>query len=652
MALSGSFTGTTANERITPKITWSATQSVSGNYSDVTATLTYSRNNTGYVTEGNWSGSITINGVKFSESKRISITYNSNTQAITNTVRVYHNADGTKSITISASGAINGSTLTSTSISKSIALDTIPRASSVTATSAYIEENTTIKITRASSSFTHTLTYSFEGLTGTIATKTTSTSVSWEVPTSFYEKIPNAKSGTCTITCETFNGSTSLGKKTCTFTASVKHGYAMPILNMQAYDTDEKTLALTGNKDRIIKGFNKVYVSSGATARAGTTLKSQEITDGNKTITTATGNFTNTESNEFTFSVTDNRGFSNTKTLTKTLVNYVKLTCTLAANNPDTNGNMSFTVSGNYFNGTFGAVDNTLTVQYRIKENSGSYGSWTALTATKSGNTYKVTKALTGLNYQSKYTLQARALDKIYDGSYKAAVVSATKTVRTTPLFDWGENDFQFNVPIIFPNSGLSVRGTTTDGVDVQAFAPCNENNNCVIGYGGYVEEVGATNIYGNDINLMTKADFSINDGTAYSILGAMKAMTNRYALTCTPTAGANYTSVSATANLIGNQLRLSMSATRNAAANEGDIVNEDIMTINVKHDGKIKSALAVGFGTATTGAPANFTSSDGTVVDSNNMTFTIRLCGVAVSDNAWNAHWVVPVVLNINAFV
>ena len=45
MALQGSFSGETSNDQITPTITWQATQSVIGNYSDITATLTYKRKN-------------------------------------------------------------------------------------------------------------------------------------------------------------------------------------------------------------------------------------------------------------------------------------------------------------------------------------------------------------------------------------------------------------------------------------------------------------------------------------------------------------------------------------------------------------------------------------------------------------------------------
>ena len=106
MALNGTFYGTTTNERVKPKIVWSAVQNTEGNYSDVTATLYYSRTNTGYETAGLFEGSITIGGDTKTESRNISVTYNSNTQAITHTARVYHDSYGAKSLTVSASGRI------------------------------------------------------------------------------------------------------------------------------------------------------------------------------------------------------------------------------------------------------------------------------------------------------------------------------------------------------------------------------------------------------------------------------------------------------------------------------------------------------------------------------------------------------------------
>ena len=101
MALSGTFTGTTSNAAIVPKIVWSGEQSHSDNYTTVTATLYYSRTDS-YTTSGTWNGSIVINGKATNASKSITIKYNSNTMAVTATVQIPHNDDGTKSITISS----------------------------------------------------------------------------------------------------------------------------------------------------------------------------------------------------------------------------------------------------------------------------------------------------------------------------------------------------------------------------------------------------------------------------------------------------------------------------------------------------------------------------------------------------------------------
>ena len=136
MALSGSFTGTTNNQYIQPKITWSATQNTDDNYSVVTATLSYSRTNSGYTTSGKWSGSITINGEteSYSTTDEIVITQNSNTVAMSATVTVPHNEDGKKSINISCTGGITDESvsLKSTYCSSDITLDPIPRNATIT----------------------------------------------------------------------------------------------------------------------------------------------------------------------------------------------------------------------------------------------------------------------------------------------------------------------------------------------------------------------------------------------------------------------------------------------------------------------------------------------------------------------------------------
>lgn len=145
---SGVITGTTSNKYVICKLEWTSIKNEVGNYSDVTATLKYSRTNSGYTTSGKWSGSITINGVKkeVSTANEIYITQNSNTVAMSSTVRVYHNSNGTKSITISATGGIPAANL-NTKCSGTVYLDVIDRSpltisfdiSNVTQNSAHID---------------------------------------------------------------------------------------------------------------------------------------------------------------------------------------------------------------------------------------------------------------------------------------------------------------------------------------------------------------------------------------------------------------------------------------------------------------------------------------------------------------------------------
>ena len=365
------------------------------------------------------------------------------------TLTIPHNSDGSGSFTISAvSGWIYGNG-NYYGASQTFTLPTIPRASSVSCSTANIGSNATITINRASSSFTHTLTYSFGSLSGTIATKTSSTNISWTIPTTFYAQIPNDKSGTGTITCDTYNGSTLIGSKPTYFTATVNESASKPTLNPTAVDVNTTTTALTGDSSKFIKYYSNASVSTGASARNSATLTSQRITCGAKSISSASGTINAVESGSFTFSATDSRGYPTTQTVNKTLIEYIKLTCSLNAGAPTTAGVATLKISGNYWDGTFGKVANTLTVQYRYKTQGGSYGNWTTVSATKSNNTYNATATISGLNYQTTYVFQARAVDKL------ATINTDEQARRTTPIFDWSKNDFNVNGTLKVNNTNI-----------------------------------------------------------------------------------------------------------------------------------------------------------------------------------------------------
>lgn len=226
---------------------------------------------------------------------------------------------------------------------------------------------------------------------------------------------------------------------------------AAPTLAPTIEDTNTTTLALTGDKNKIIKGYNTIKFNNGATLKKEATVASQNVTCGSVKASAASGTIANVESNVFKFALYDSRGAYVEQTVTKTLIDYVKLTNNLTVTNPTTDGVANVTVKGNFFNGSFGAVANTLTVEYRMKQDNKNFTEWKTSnkTPTISGNTYTLSTSFNGLNYLSSYIFEFRVTDKLN-------TITKSKTVKTTPVYDWSDEDFNFNVPV-------SIKGVEID---------------------------------------------------------------------------------------------------------------------------------------------------------------------------------------------
>lgn len=471
MAIKGTINGTTSNDAITSKITWSAVQSTANNYSDVTATLTYNRTNDYSSTGGTWRGSITINGATKSGSKSMRISYNSNTEAISATVRVYHNDDGKKSITISADGAINGTSLTSTSCKETITLDQILRqAVIITAPDFSDEDNPTITYSNPAGKDNIDACISLTGSQDDVV----------------YRKIdPSGNTYTFELTEEernvlrnaTLEGSASRTVKFYVRTAldgghkhsSIAKTFTVincaPTLDPLIEHVDShRSMVLTDDPNKIIKGFNEINVSTNATALKGASIVSHRITCGTDVITSESGTFTNVESNVFEFSVTDNRGQTMTHIITKELVDYIKLSCGMDITAPNAEGELTFTIKGNFFGNSFGAVNNDLAVEYRcavigseFPTNDNGEDIWiNAPVTSKNSTSYTAEVKVTGLNYKLGYVVQARAADSVYYDYINAT----ERRVRAIPIFDWGETDFNFNVPVTAEEASITTLTT------------------------------------------------------------------------------------------------------------------------------------------------------------------------------------------------
>lgn len=280
MASSGSFSASISSGHYTLRVDWSQSQDVSANTSAVTCKI-YLVNDWSLSIGSRSANTCTIGGTAQSfTSPAVSGTGTH----LLGTVKqdVAHASDGTKSITISAvfkiQATISGTYREQMSASATVTLNTIPRASSVSAKSVTMGEEGTVTITRASSSFTHTLKYTFGSVTKTFVTKTNAVSVSWTPPLSLAVQVPNAVSGTCTITCVTYSGDTKIGTKTCTLKLSVPSSVKPTIASLTAERVDGTVPSSWGIYVQT-KSKAKLTVN-GAAGSYGSEIASYSITGG------------------------------------------------------------------------------------------------------------------------------------------------------------------------------------------------------------------------------------------------------------------------------------------------------------------------------------------------------------------------------------
>ena len=282
MALSGSFYKYPV-DNFGLYCTWSATQSVTGNYSDVTLNV-YLKYYT--LSVGSRSDStVSINGV----SETYTAPAISDTSADydltllkTYTVRVYHNSNGTKTgVALSAywrfSGTYSGTSITSITASTTIDLDAIDRtAPTVTCSVSDITANS-FKISATSSATIDEWSYSLDdGITGNDFTTTANTTASTTVTgltanTTYYVRVAARKKSnqvygeTSTVTVKTLGGgiinscpTITADADTVTFKPNVTVYDASYSYYLSIYNGSTEYLALTartwakGTADRTI----------------------------------------------------------------------------------------------------------------------------------------------------------------------------------------------------------------------------------------------------------------------------------------------------------------------------------------------------------------------------------------------------------------
>ena len=311
------------------KLVWSSVADPNTNTSLVTMSLYYVLGSGASVSIGSRSDAyMTYEGVNVGfTANAISFSGVGERLLGTTTRTINHNPDGTKTINVSATyplrATLSGVYYTSAMVSGSAVLDTIPRASTPTLTVSTQEmgQAVTINTNRASTSFVHTLEYNFGNQSGTIATNVGASHV-WALPLSLANAIPNATSGSGTITCNTYNDGVLIGTKAVSFTASVPASVVPTIGSITISEAvaglAAQFLAYVQNKSKL----NVVTAASGAfsstISQIRATIQAKNYTGANITsdIVTASGTV------GVDILVTDSRGRTASQTVNVTVVAY------------------------------------------------------------------------------------------------------------------------------------------------------------------------------------------------------------------------------------------------------------------------------------------------------------------------------------------
>lgn len=207
-----------------------------------------------------------------------------------------------------------------------IYVDYTPNASgfSLGSSSVAAGSNISMTITPASSAYSHRAVWSMGGQSSTVNIAAGTTTSSFPVPNNWMSTIPNATSGTASVTLYTLSGSTVIGSASKSFTVTVPASVKPTISSFVAERVNGDVPSSWGV---YVQGKSKAKLTVSAAGVYGSTITSYVISGGNYSGNSnpfTTGYLTQTGTVTFTATVTDSRGRTGTATVSITVYAYSK----------------------------------------------------------------------------------------------------------------------------------------------------------------------------------------------------------------------------------------------------------------------------------------------------------------------------------------
>lgn len=384
---------------------------------------------------------ITINGgTRTEHTVAFTLPQNTTKTILDTTLTVNHKADGTGSIKVETwmDTEISAGVITQT---KTLALDTIPRASVVSAPkTGTLGTALKIAIDRKSLSFTDKLYYKVGSKNAVkITDYDGKTTYNWTPPIDLATNAPNSTNLAATIICETYNGTAYVGRSECTVTLAIPSS-VVPTLSV---DVSDPTKVKTNYGGYFVQLRSKIEVKITGTGIQGSTIKAYSIkvgwSAGSGTLYTAsaatgtTGLLPYHGTVYVTCTVTDSRGRTATKSLSYTVSKYsVPTISAISATRCTQNGTASRT--GEYGKVTFTAaitpLSNKNTAAYKVQYREyGGTGLWTEVTPTIPAADKYAPKNITTIfpaDSNKRYTVRVVATDAFSTSNSSMRDISAS----------------------------------------------------------------------------------------------------------------------------------------------------------------------------------------------------------------------------------
>lgn len=450
MALSGSFTqGFSNNGAFRLRVEWSATQDISGNYSTVWADLFIdSLQSWASVSDATSSAcAITINGSTKTFYNTSTISGYGSKKLGSHGVVVYHNADGTKQFTISASHNFditwNGAYVGNVSVSGNASLNTIPRATAPTLSNSNpnMGDTITINLPRASTSFTHYVFHDFWAGTWTqINTTAVGTSLQWTVPLKEYaQRMQTAEKGGGRIQVDTWNGGTFIGSKIVNFTAKVPAS-VVPTISAGQVTHAETVTGLATKFANYVQGKSKIRATVAGTGAmvdgvSVSTITGYKIEMNGQSYNTndaTSSEVLNAGTQSIVYTVTDSRGRTASRTVTiSPLVYKPPILSVLSASRCEADGTPND--EGEYAKVTIGAtlsaLNNLNNKIFTLSKKPVTSETWTNQNVTSATYTIATTVIIEGISGDNSWDIKFSVQDYFYTGD------TVSKTMRLSAAF-------------------------------------------------------------------------------------------------------------------------------------------------------------------------------------------------------------------------